>query len=58
MDNTIDIADYPVQEGKITNKKYRYLGIGVLNFANYLALKELVIDEKPAIEEAQKLFEN
>lgn len=57
MDNTIDIADYPVQEGMLTNKKYRYLGIGVLNFANYLALNKLVIDSNESLELAQQLFE-
>ncbi|WP_412032340.1 ribonucleoside-diphosphate reductase subunit alpha [Malacoplasma muris] len=58
MDNTIDIADYPVQEGRITNKNYRYLGIGVLNYANYLALKKITIDTKEALEETHKLFDN
>ena len=58
LDNTIDIADYPVQEGKITNIKYRYLGIGVLNYANYLAIKNIVIDSKEALEETHKLFDN
>lgn len=57
MDNTIDIADYPVQEGRRTNLMYRYLGIGVLNYANYLALKKIVIDSKESLEETQKLFE-
>lgn len=57
MDNTIDIADYPVQEGKITNINYRYLGIGVLNYANYLATKKIVIDSNEALEETHKLFD-
>lgn len=58
MDNTIDIADYPVQEGKITNINYRYLGIGVLNYANYLAKKKIVIDSSESLEETHKLFDN
>lgn len=58
MDNTIDIADYPVQEGKITNINYRYLGIGVLNYANYLAKKKIVIDSHESLEETHKLFDN
>lgn len=57
MDNSIDIADYPVQEGKYTNLLYRYLGIGVLNYANYLALKKIVIDTRESLEETQQLFE-
>lgn len=58
MDNTIDIADYPVQEGKITNVNYRYLGIGVLNYANYLAKKKIIIDSRDSLEETHKLFDN
>lgn len=58
MDNTIDIADYPVQEGKITNINYRYLGIGVLNYANYLAKKKIIIDSPESLEETHKLFDN
>lgn len=57
LDNSIDVADYPVIEGLYTNKKYRYLGIGVLNYANYLAMKKIIIDEDDALEETQKLFE-
>lgn len=58
MDNTIDIADYPVQEGRITNTNYRYLGIGVLNYANYLAKKKIVIDTQESLEETHQLFDN
>ncbi|MEG1150567.1 MAG: ribonucleoside-diphosphate reductase subunit alpha [Malacoplasma sp.] len=57
LDNSIDVANYPVIEGLYTNKKYRYLGIGVLNYANYLAMKKIVIDDNEALEETQKLFE-
>lgn len=57
LDNTVDIADYPVQEAKISNMKYRYLGIGVLNFANYLGLKQMVIDSDEALEETHRLFD-
>jgi len=57
LDNTIDIANYPVKEGKNSNLMYRYLGIGVLNYANYLALKGIVIDTYEALEETDKLFD-
>lgn len=57
MDNSIDVSKYPVLEGKYTNQKYRYLGIGVLNYANYLALKKHVIDSNEALEETHKLFD-
>ncbi len=57
MDNTIDIAKYPVLEAKYTNLKYRYLGIGVCNYANYLANKKIIIDTNEALEETASLFD-
>lgn len=57
MDNTIDIAHYPVKEGMNSNKRYRYLGIGVNNFANYLASNKIVIDTQEALEETSRLFD-
>lgn len=57
LDNTIDIANYPVKEGKNSNFDWRYLGIGVLNLANYLALKHIVIDTKESAEEQDRLFD-
>jgi ribonucleoside-diphosphate reductase alpha chain len=57
LDNTIDIANYPVKEGKNSNLDYRYLGIGVLNMTNYLALNKIVIDSQEAAEETDRLFD-
>lgn len=57
LDNTVDLANYPVKEGKHSNMMYRYLGVGVLNYTNYLALKEIVIDTKAAAEETDALFD-
>ncbi|MDE6289635.1 MAG: hypothetical protein K2L64_02620, partial [Ureaplasma sp.] len=57
LDNTIDIADYPVIEAKISNQNYRYLGIGVLNYANYLARHKIVIDTKEACEKTAETFD-
>lgn len=57
MDNTIDVAYYPVKEGSITNHDYRYLGIGVNNFVNYLASKKIVIDSDEALTETHKIFD-
>lgn len=58
LDNTIDIATYPVKEAEITNKEYRYLGIGVLNMANYFASKKIFIDSQEALEETNKIFDD
>lgn len=57
MDNTIDIARYPVPEGQYSNKQYRFLGIGTSNYANYLASKKIIIDNEEALEETQKIYE-
>ncbi|MBR4486634.1 hypothetical protein IKS57_04760 [bacterium] len=57
LDNTIDIANYPVLEAKYSNSQYRFLGIGVSNYANYLARKKIVIDEEPALEATRDIFE-
>lgn len=58
LDNTIDVANYPVKEGKHSNTMYRYLGIGVLNYTNYLALNKIVIDTQEASEETDALFDD
>lgn len=58
MDNTIDIAKYPVKEAMYTNLKYRYLGIGVLNYVNYLANMKIVIDSDEALEATAKMFDD
>lgn len=57
LDNTVDIANYPVKEGKNSNLMYRYLGIGVLNQTNYLALKKIIIDSQESAEEQDKLWD-
>jgi len=58
IDNTVDLAVYPVKEGKNSNLQYRYEGIGVLNYANYLALNQLEFDSQDALEETDKLFDD
>ena len=57
LDNTIDIAYYPVKEAEYANKKYRYLGIGVLNMTNYLANEKKVIDSQEALEKTHEIFD-
>ena len=47
-DNIIDTQFYPVKEGEISNKKNRPIGIGVSNFAQYLASKECRYDDSQA----------
>ena len=56
MDNTIDIAFYPVREGANSNKQYRYLGIGVNNYANLLASQGIYFDTQEAKEFTDEVF--
>jgi len=58
LDNTVDVANYPVKEGKNSNLMYRYLGIGILNQTNYLALKEIVVDSEESAEEQDRLWDD
>jgi ribonucleoside-diphosphate reductase alpha chain len=58
LDNTVDVANYPVKEGKHSNMLYRYLGIGVLNYTNLLALNKIVIDSQEAQEYTDELFDD
>ncbi len=57
LDNTIDIAMYPVIEAQKTNQNFRYLGVGILNLTNYLATKKIIIDSKEALEENHKIMD-
>lgn len=57
LDNTVDVANYPVKEGKNSNLMYRYLGIGILNQTNYLALKKIIIDTQESAEEQDALWD-
>lgn len=57
LDNTIEVSDYPVLEGKNTNNDWRYLGIGVLNMANYFASKSIYIDSQEALEITHEIFD-
>jgi ribonucleoside-diphosphate reductase alpha chain len=58
LDNAVDVANYPVKEAKYSNNLYRYLGIGVSNYANYLALNKILIDTQEALEETDRLFDD
>jgi ribonucleoside-diphosphate reductase alpha chain len=57
LDNTVDVANYPVKEGKNSNLMYRYLGIGILNQTNYLALKKIIVDTQESAEEQDALWD-
>lgn len=58
LDNVIDLNFYPVKEAERTNKKYRAVGFGVMNYHKYLADRGIVWESIEHLEEAEWLFEN
>ena len=50
LDNTIDIGSYMRSAGEYTNKKYRYMGLGQSNTANYMAKHQIKMDDIKAQE--------
>jgi len=50
MNNTIDIGSYMRSAGKYSNQKYRYLGLGQNNTANYMAHHKIKMDDIEAQE--------
>lgn len=57
MDNSIDVARYPVKEGKHSNMMNRYVGIGVLNKANLLASLGIDFDSQEALEKTHEIMD-
>ena len=47
-DNLIDYAFYPVVEGEISNKLRRSIGVGINNYAYYLAKNKVLPDSEDA----------
>ncbi len=58
LDELIDIQEYPVISAEKTTKKYRFLGIGVIGFAHYLARhKTNYSDLEKSVKLTDDLFE-
>jgi ribonucleoside-diphosphate reductase alpha chain len=57
LDNVIDVNFYPIKEAEITNKKYRAVGAGIMNYHAYLATKGIVWESEEHLEEADRFFE-
>lgn len=57
LDNTIDIGRYMRIAGKKTNLDYRYVGQGMTNYAQNLALKGIAMDSEEAGIETFKMFQ-
>lgn len=57
LDCLIDYQSYPVYEAEKSTKDRRSLGIGVINFANFLAQRDLKISDLSGIKATHELFE-
>lgn len=57
LDNTIDIGRYMRVAGEYTNNKYRYIGLGYSNYANYMARQHVLLDSTEAEATTFKLFQ-
>ncbi|MFT4413229.1 ribonucleoside-diphosphate reductase subunit alpha [Fredinandcohnia humi] len=57
LDNVIDLNMYPVQQAKLTNMKYRAVGLGTSGYHQYLAQNGIPWESDYHIETADKLYE-
>lgn len=57
LDNLLDYQDYPMPQAWRSTEKYRPLGIGVINYANYLANRGFNYSSNEGNNETHKLFE-
>lgn len=58
LDNVIDLNFYPVEDAKITNIKYRAIGLGVSGYHHILAKNRVKWESEEHLEFADKVFEN
>lgn len=57
MDNVIDLNYYPVEEARITNKKYRAVGLGQFGYHHMLVLNDIRWESDEHLEFADKIYE-
>ena len=57
LDNLLDYQDYPTEAARQATLARRPLGIGVINFATYLAANGLKYDSPEAVRKTHQLFE-
>jgi ribonucleoside-diphosphate reductase alpha chain len=57
LDNVIDLNTIPVLQAKLTNEKYRGIGLGTFDWAHLLAIKHIKWESQEAVDYADKLYE-
>lgn len=58
LDNVIDLNFYPINDAKITNQKYRAVGLGVSGYHHMLAKNKIKWESEEHLEFADKVFED
>ncbi len=57
LDNVIDLNFYPVPYAKITNKKYRSIGLGISGYHHALAIRGIKWESEEHLKFMDKVFE-
>lgn len=57
LDELLDYQNYPVEAARTSSMKYRTLGIGVINYAYYLAKNDTSYSNPTALKLTHELFE-
>jgi len=57
LDNVIDLNDLPVLQAKLSNQKYRAVGLGTFGWNHLLALKKVAWETDEAVEYCDDLYE-
>ena len=58
LDNVIDLNMYPVPYAKVTNQKYRAIGLGVSGYHHMLAKHKISWESEDHLDYVDKVFEN
>jgi ribonucleoside-diphosphate reductase alpha chain len=56
MDNSFEIAFYPVAGAEVSARSYRYIGIGIFNYAYMLAANELKFSDPESLEFVENIM--
>lgn len=57
LDNVIDLNNIPVLQAKLTNEKYRAIGLGTFGMHHLFALKKIKWESEEAVEFVDQLYE-
>ncbi|MFP7734319.1 ribonucleoside-diphosphate reductase subunit alpha [Priestia aryabhattai] len=57
LDNVIELNDLPVLQAKLTNQKYRAVGLGTFGWNHLLALKKIAWETEEAVAYCDELYE-